>query len=228
MNQTCIEKGNKISTDKFGSMRNIDIGSFTFYNLRSISTRKITKSFSKELFFRRPKKFLLSTELCHRYPMSTAQFWNTSRGEWFYKYLDLLLDREFHCRFKSPCSPRYARVSKNTLCIPQYIYLVVYYTSCNCTNDKWSISFSYLKGIRIAEFGYSNSALLLPMIRIIKGFLHTREEPVFIRLVSKSKTKIETLRILTKRLLLVRSLSWSVDLRTIRSYTQSTPMASIS
>ena len=40
-----------------------------------------------------------------------------------------------------------------------------------------SALFSYSSGIRMAEFGHNNNDLILPLIRIIMGFSHLRDEP---------------------------------------------------
>ncbi len=57
-----------------------------------------------------------------------------------------------------------------------------------------SALFSYSSGISMAEFGYNNSDLHLPMIRIIIGFSRRRDEPCYIRLVPGSVPDIDTLR----------------------------------
>ncbi len=57
-----------------------------------------------------------------------------------------------------------------------------------------SALFSYSSGISMAEFGYNNSDLHLPMIRIIMGFSRLRDEPCYIRLVPGSVPDIDTLR----------------------------------
>ena len=57
-----------------------------------------------------------------------------------------------------------------------------------------SALFSYSSGIRMAEYAHNNNDLNLPLIRIIMGFSHLRDEPCYVRLVPGSIADIDTLR----------------------------------
>ena len=57
-----------------------------------------------------------------------------------------------------------------------------------------SALFSYSSGIRMAEYAHNNNDLVLPLIRIIMGFSHMRDEPCYMRLVPGSIADIDTLR----------------------------------